>query len=104
MIATTSSASRDHSWNQAGELDAVGPFECMPTKIASSQLFHVAEREGLLSLTIAFNGEPMDLEALDSFAYEVRTRWERRWHAQAGQGATASCRGVGAPRGECERQ
>ncbi len=95
-----------HEWRE-GVIDgvvAVGPFECMPTKIASSQLFHVAEREGLLSLTIAFNGEPMDLEALDSFAYEVCTRWERRWHAQAGQGATASCRGVGAPRGEWERQ
>jgi hypothetical protein len=25
---------------------AVGPFECMPTKIASSRFFHVAEREG----------------------------------------------------------
>ena len=46
---------------------AVAPLECMPTKIASSQIFHVADREGLRSLSISFNYEPMDLEPLENF-------------------------------------
>jgi predicted nucleotide-binding protein (sugar kinase/HSP70/actin superfamily) len=57
---------------------AVGPLECMPTKIAEAQLHHLAEREGLLSLTLAFNGDPISDAALDNFAYEVHARFGRR--------------------------
>jgi len=53
----------------------VGPLECMPTKVAEAQFFHAAERQGLLSLTLALNGEPADPELLDNFAYEVHTRF-----------------------------
>jgi predicted CoA-substrate-specific enzyme activase len=56
----------------------VGPLECMPNKLAEAQLTHVAEREGLLSLTLSLNGEPPDPEVLDNFAFEVRRRWELR--------------------------
>ncbi len=57
---------------------SVGPHECMPNKIAESQYFHVAEREGLASLTVPVNGDAVDPEILDSFAFEVRARFEAR--------------------------
>ena len=64
-----------------GHIDAVvsvGPLECMPNKIAEAQLFHVGEREGLLSLTIPLNGDPIDPELVDSFAFEVHQRFRKR--------------------------
>lgn len=57
---------------------SVGPHECMPNKIAESQFFHVAEREGLASLTVPVNGDAVDPELLDSFAFEVKSRFDRR--------------------------
>jgi predicted CoA-substrate-specific enzyme activase len=77
-----------HEWRH-GEIDAVvnaGPHECMPSKIAEAQLFHLAEDEGLLSLSLPLNGDPIDPEILDSFAFEVHARWRRK----AGAGATKS--------------
>jgi predicted nucleotide-binding protein (sugar kinase/HSP70/actin superfamily) len=64
-----------------GKIDAVvsvGPLECMPNKIAEAQLFHVAEQEGLLALTLSLNGDPVDKEVLDNFAFEVHARFARR--------------------------
>ncbi len=64
-----------------GEIDAVvcvGPLECMPTKIAEAQYHHVAEREGLLNVTLSFNGEPISTTALDNFAFEVKTVFQRK--------------------------
>ncbi|HEV2210794.1 MAG TPA: BadF/BadG/BcrA/BcrD ATPase family protein [Verrucomicrobiae bacterium] len=64
-----------------GQLDAVisvGPLECMPTKIAEAQFHHLAERERLLSLTLSFNGDPINSEILDNFAFEVHERFARR--------------------------
>ncbi len=55
----------------------VGPLECMPTKIAEAQFFHVAEQKGLIPLNLQLNGEPMDPELLDNFAYEVHNRFAR---------------------------
>ncbi|HVS53145.1 MAG TPA: BadF/BadG/BcrA/BcrD ATPase family protein [Opitutaceae bacterium] len=73
-----------------GQIDgvvSVGPHECMPNKIAESQFFHVAENEGLPSLTLPLNGDPADPEILDNFAFEMHTRFrqrrERRSHATA---------------------
>jgi predicted nucleotide-binding protein (sugar kinase/HSP70/actin superfamily) len=69
-----------HEWREGnihGVL-SVGPLECMPNKIAEAQFFHVAEKEGLLSLTLSLNGDPVDPEILDNFAYEVRMEFERR--------------------------
>lgn len=69
-----------HAW-RAGQIDAVvsaGPLECMPNKIAEAQFFHVAEREGLLSLTLSLNGEPVAPDVLDNFAFEVQERFRRR--------------------------
>jgi hypothetical protein len=49
----------------------------MPNKISETQFFHVAEREGLLSLTLPLNGEPFDMEVLEGFVYEVKERHRR---------------------------
>ena len=69
-----------HEWRE-GTIDAaisVGPLECMPNKIAESQFFHVAEREGLPTLTLALNGDPIDPEIIDNFAFEVHAQFARR--------------------------
>jgi predicted nucleotide-binding protein (sugar kinase/HSP70/actin superfamily) len=69
-----------HEWRR-GEIDAVvsvGPLECMPSKIAEAQFHHVGEREGLPSLSLAFNGDPITTSALDSFAFEVNSRFRRK--------------------------
>jgi predicted CoA-substrate-specific enzyme activase len=74
-----------HGW-RAGQLDGVlcvGPLECMPNKLVEAQLVHVAEREGLASLTLSLNGDPIDPEVLDEFAYEVRERFRARRAAPA---------------------
>jgi len=75
-----------HQW-RAGAIDgvvSVGPLECMPNKLAESQFFHVAEREGLPSLTIPLNGDPLDPEVLDNFAFAVHGGFRQR---QPGAGA-----------------
>ena len=67
-----------HEWRR-GQIDAVvclGPLECMPTKIAEAQYHHLAEREGILSLTLPFNGDPVSLATLDNFAFEVKARFK----------------------------
>jgi predicted CoA-substrate-specific enzyme activase len=69
-----------HEWH-AGLIDgvvSVGPLECMPNKIAEAQFFHAAEREGLASLTIPVNGDPVDPAVLDGFAFELHERARRR--------------------------
>jgi predicted CoA-substrate-specific enzyme activase len=69
-----------HEWHE-GLIDgvvSVGPLECMPNKIAEAQFFHVAEREGLPSLTLAVNGDPLDPAVLDGFAFEVQESARRR--------------------------
>ena len=69
-----------HEWHERlidGVLN-VGPLECMPSKIAEAQFFHAAEREGLLSMTVSLNGDPIDPERLDGFVFEVKERFRRR--------------------------
>jgi predicted CoA-substrate-specific enzyme activase len=69
-----------HEWRH-GEIDgvvAVGPLECMPNKIAEAQFFHVAEKEGLASLALPLNGDPIDPEVLDNFAFEIKARFKAR--------------------------
>jgi hypothetical protein len=69
-----------YEWHHQ-QIDAmvnVGPLECMPTKIAEAQLRHITEREGLLSLTLPFNGDPVSEAVLDNFAFEVHARFQRR--------------------------
>jgi predicted nucleotide-binding protein (sugar kinase/HSP70/actin superfamily) len=56
---------------------SAGPHECMPNKIAESQFVHMTEREGLPSLTLMLNGDPLDNEVLDNFAFEVNSRYHQ---------------------------
>ncbi len=68
------------AWRK-GEIDAVvsvGPLECMPNKIAEAQLHHAREAEGLPSLTLSLDGDPVDPEVLDGFAFAVRERHRER--------------------------
>ncbi len=76
-----------HAWRR-GQIDAVvsvGPLECMPNKIAEAQFHHLAEREGLLSITLSLNGDPIDPEVLDGFAFEVHQRFRGRRRPAAAQ-------------------
>ena len=69
-----------YEWRR-GQIDAVvsvGPLECMPSKIAEAQFHHVGEDEGLLSLSLAFNGDPIATSALDNFAFDVKSRFRRK--------------------------
>jgi activator of 2-hydroxyglutaryl-CoA dehydratase/predicted nucleotide-binding protein (sugar kinase/HSP70/actin superfamily) len=69
-----------HEW-QRGKVNGVvnvGPLECMPTKIAEAQFHHVAERDGLINLTLSFNGEPINTSALDNFAFEVHAGFRKK--------------------------
>jgi len=61
---------------------AVGPLECMPNKIAQAQFYHVAEKEGLKSLTLSLNGDPVDPEILDNFAFEIHAQFDKRKKGQ----------------------
>ena len=82
-----------HEWRH-GQIDAVvstGPLECMPNKIAEAQFFHLAEREGLLNLTLSMNGDPLDPEVIDNFAFEVHSRFQRK-HAGRPPKAQANAR------------
>jgi predicted nucleotide-binding protein (sugar kinase/HSP70/actin superfamily) len=66
-----------HEWRH-GIIDGVvnvGPLECMPGKIAEAQLFCAGEKEGLPSLTIPFNGDPLDPEVIENFAFEIHRRF-----------------------------
>ena len=69
-----------HHWRRR-EIDAtvsVGPLECMPNKIAEAQFCHAAEEERLVSLSLSLNGDAIDPEVLDNFAFEVHQRFKRR--------------------------
>ncbi|MCC6555646.1 MAG: CoA activase [Polyangiaceae bacterium] len=51
----------------------VGPHECMPCKVAEAQFGKVAEDMRLPYLSVPLNGDPLDTEALDRFAYDIHT-------------------------------
>ncbi|MHC4270422.1 MAG: hypothetical protein ACYSTS_18455, partial [Planctomycetota bacterium] len=57
---------------------SVGPHECMPNKVAEAQYFHVGEEKDLISLTLSMNGDPVDSEILDRFAFEVKERFAKK--------------------------
>jgi predicted nucleotide-binding protein (sugar kinase/HSP70/actin superfamily) len=52
----------------------VAPLECLPNKVAESQLFHASEETGMLAASVYLNGDPLDEGVLDNFVYEVKTR------------------------------
>jgi predicted nucleotide-binding protein (sugar kinase/HSP70/actin superfamily) len=71
---------------RAGMIDAVvnvGPLECMPSKVAEAQFFHIAQQEGLPTLTLAVNGDPINAETLDNFVFEIHERFRKQESATA---------------------
>jgi predicted CoA-substrate-specific enzyme activase len=76
-VLTLGGPTHEHRQGEIQGVVSVGPLECMPNKLSETQLFHVAEREGLLSLTLSLNGDPLDLEVLDSFVFEVKDRFRK---------------------------
>ncbi len=52
----------------------LAPLECLPNKVAESQLFHASEETGMPSASVYLNGDPIDEAVLDNFVYEVKTR------------------------------
>lgn len=50
----------------------IGPFECMPTKIAETQLNLISEQTGLPLLNLSFSGDPLDKELLESFVWDLK--------------------------------
>jgi predicted CoA-substrate-specific enzyme activase len=95
-----------HEWREQ-RIDgvvSVGPLECMPNKIAEAQFFHVAEQEGLLALSLPLNGDPIDAEVLDNFAFEVHARFKQKASPRATPSdrlAMASGAPVGCGAGGC---
>jgi hypothetical protein len=82
------------AWRR-GEIEAVvsvGPLECMPNKIAEAQFAHASEREQLLSLSLSLNGDPVDPEVLDNFAFEVHQRFRSRPRRDPGAPAAEGAR------------
>lgn len=77
-VLTLGGAVHEHQHQHIDGVVAVGPHECMPNKIAEAQFAHVRERKGLISLTLPFNGDPIDPEILDGFAFEVRAYHKAR--------------------------
>lgn len=55
----------------------VGPHECMPCRIAEAQYGKVAEDMNIPYLVLALNGDPLDTEALDRFAYDIHEAHRR---------------------------
>jgi predicted nucleotide-binding protein (sugar kinase/HSP70/actin superfamily) len=60
----------------------VGPHECMPCKIAEAQYGFAAERLGIPYLSISVNGDPVDTDILDRFAYDIRQLKRQRPRAE----------------------
>jgi predicted CoA-substrate-specific enzyme activase len=63
-----------HREEQIAGAVCVGPLECLPNRIAESQLYHASEDTGLVTQALYLNGDPLDAEILDNFVYEVHRR------------------------------
>jgi hypothetical protein len=75
---------------RTGEVDgilSVGPLECMPNKLAETQLAHIGEQLAIPTLTLSLNGDPIDPEPLDGFALEVKERFRARFPETAAPAA-----------------
>ncbi len=55
----------------------VGPHECLPCKVAEAQYGKVVEATSFPYLGVAVNGDPVDGEPLDRFAYDVHAAHAR---------------------------
>jgi predicted nucleotide-binding protein (sugar kinase/HSP70/actin superfamily) len=79
-----------HQRGEISGLVCVAPLECLPNKIAESQLFPASEDMGVLTVAVYVNGDLLDAEVLDNFVYEVKKKY-------AAQRARGHVFGSGAP-------
>jgi len=77
-VLTIGGPLHEHAEGTIDGVVSVAPLECMPSKLAETQLQHAAEKTGLLSVTIPVNGDPIDPTVIDAFAYEVHARFRQR--------------------------
>ena len=73
-ILTIGSPLLMHRHGEVSGAVCVAPLECLPNKVAESQLFHASEETGMPAASIYLNGDPIDDSVLDNFVYEVKTR------------------------------
>ncbi len=73
-ILTIGSPLLMHRQGEVSGAVCVAPLECLPNKVAESQLFHASEETGMPAASIYLNGDPIDDSVLDNFVYEVKTR------------------------------
>jgi predicted nucleotide-binding protein (sugar kinase/HSP70/actin superfamily) len=74
-ILTLGAPLHEHALGEIHGVVNMGPLECMPSKVDEAQFHHAAGERDLPALTIYVNGDPVDPELLDSFAYEVKQRF-----------------------------
>ncbi len=55
----------------------VGPHECMPCRVSEAQYGLASEQIGIPFLNIEINGDPIDTDALDRFAYDIHHHPQR---------------------------
>lgn len=75
---TLGSAMLEWEENEIDGVIALGPHECMPSKIAEAQFFHVAEKTGIAVENLHLNGDPVDPIVIENFVYEVKSRFAAR--------------------------
>jgi predicted nucleotide-binding protein (sugar kinase/HSP70/actin superfamily) len=73
-ILTIGSPLLMHKSREISGAVCVAPLECLPNKVAESQLFHASEETGMPVASVYLNGDPVDDGVLDNFVYEVKTR------------------------------
>ncbi len=60
---------------QKKEIDGTviaGPFECMPTRIAETQLNLISQKTSLPVLALSFYGDPLEKDLLESFIWDLK--------------------------------
>jgi activator of 2-hydroxyglutaryl-CoA dehydratase/predicted nucleotide-binding protein (sugar kinase/HSP70/actin superfamily) len=73
-ILTIGSPLLMHKRREISGAICVAPLECLPNKVAESQLFHASAETGMLTASVYLNGDALDEGVLDNFVYEVKTR------------------------------
>ena len=76
-VLTLGGPIHEHEHGLIDGVVSVGPHECMPNKISEAQFAVVGEEKGLISMTLPLNGDPIDAEIIDRFAFEVKQRHAR---------------------------
>ncbi len=77
-VLTLGRSLHDHEQGSVQGVVSVGPHECLPNKIAEAQFVAAARDRNLLTLTLPVNGDPLDVELIDRFVFEIRQRFDAK--------------------------